>query len=211
MASRVGLAVLVALACLLGASDAEPAGVPAVYVVRADPRLCPSPLCGGYFVALANSARTRCADGRRRPRCYVAIAVANDGSPLGTIPNGSLTRGVLDAGRDDLGALRISALYPPAGSADAGGAFYRVRDTGLRCVRAPCFSYSAARANDAARSRVSGVDLDPAKATAGEVARAQAALDTTGLFARGRFVRGHAGGRTFRATRIYLRVPLPRA
>jgi len=212
MASRVGLAgLLLTLACLLGAGDAAPAGSSSIYVVHGDPRLCPSPLCGGYFVALANGARTRCADGLRHPRCYVAIAVAAGGGALGTIPDGSLARAVLTAGRDDLGELRVSAVYPAAGSAAASGRFFSVRDTGLRCVRAPCFSYGVARLNSVARSRVAGVDLAPAKASPDEISRAQAALETTGLYARGRFVRGHAGGRTFRATRLYLRAPLPRA
>ena len=46
-----------------------------MFLVEHDPRLCPSPACGGYWVALANGVRTRCGDGTREKRCYDARAV----------------------------------------------------------------------------------------------------------------------------------------
>jgi hypothetical protein len=56
------------------------------------------------------------------------------------------------------------------------------------------------------------VDLSAARATARELDRADAALHMKdGLYARGLFVRGDEGERMFRATRLYLKVPLPRA
>jgi hypothetical protein len=190
----------------------QPATGTAIYVVRHDPRLCPSPLCGGYWVALANGARTRCHDGLRYPRCYVAEALRANGERLGDIAEGALVRGALDVGRDDLGELVAVAVYTPAGRAAVRGGYYRVRDTGLRCVRAPCFSYSATQVNGRTRTRVSGFELRTAKSTPGEIARAQHALRTKdGLYARGRFSTGPDGGRVFQATRLFLRGPLPRA
>jgi hypothetical protein len=215
MASRVGLvALLLVVSGLAGTATAArqpPAGT-AMFVVRHDPRLCPSPLCGGYWAALANGARTRCADGLRRPRCYVARAVDAEGNPVGDIAEEALVRGAIDTGREDLGELVASAVYAPGGRAEALGGFYRVRDTGLRCIRAPCFSYRVTQVNGSTRTAVAGVDLSTARITRGELDRAEAALHAKdGLYARGLFVRGDEGERLFRATKLFLRVPLPRA
>jgi hypothetical protein len=216
MTSRVGLLAIVAVlasAVAVASSHArQPPTGTAIYVVRPDMRLCPSPLCGGYWVALANGARTRCQDGLRRPQCYVARAVGTNGNQLESIAEGSLVRGAIDVGRDDLGELVASAVFAPAGRAAVEGGYYRVTDAGIRCIRAPCFSYRATQVNGSTRTTLSGVDLEAARATANEVGRAEAALSTkSGLLARGRFVPSADGGRVFRALRLYLRVPQPRA
>ena len=119
--SRVGLAVCVILLATVAVASAgrQPPSGTAMYVVRVDPRLCPSPMCGGYWVALANAARTRCQDGLRRPRCYVATAVSASGKP--SIAEGALVRGAIDIGRDDLGELVVTAAFSPAGSAPPRG------------------------------------------------------------------------------------------
>ena len=183
-----------------------------MYVVRVDQRLCPSPRCGGYWVAIANGVRTRCADGIRRPRCYVASAVDARQRPLGPIAEGSLVRGALDVGADGIGELQAFASYAPAGTATVGGGWYRVEDNGIRCVRAPCFSYTAYSVNARTRVRASSLDLAASRATPAEIARAQRAVNSTnGLYARGRFARTPDGGTVFRALRLYLRAPLLRA
>ena len=215
MASRVGLvAALVLVSAVVATSTAArqpPAGT-AIYVVRVDKRLCPSPLCGGYWVAIANGARTHCANGLRYPQCYVARAVDSAGKPVASIDEGSLVRGAMNLGRDDLGELVATTVFAPAGRALVAGGYYRVTDTGIRCVRAPCFSWRATQANGSTRTPVSGVDLEAANATASELVRAQAALHTkSGLLARGRFVPGADGARVFEALRLYLRATQPRA
>jgi hypothetical protein len=216
MASRVGL-VAVTLVALCGTVAASVAGRQppigtAMYVVRHDPRLCPSPLCGGYWVAIANGARTRCVDDLRRPRCYVADAVHSGGRPVGDIAEEALVRGAIGIGREGLGELVVSAVYAPAGEAMPSGGFYRVTDTGIRCVRAPCFSYRVTQVNGASRTTVSSLDLDVAEVTPKAVARALAAVETkNGLYARGRFATTPDGGRVFRALRLYLRETPPRA
>jgi hypothetical protein len=215
MASRVGLLVILVLTSAIAASSSaarQPPTGSAMYVVRVDPRLCPSPLCGGYWVAIANGARTRCIDDLRHVRCYVARASDSNGKPLAGIAEGALVRGAMDAGHDDLGELVVVAVYPPAGRATPSGGFYRVFDNGVRCVRAPCFSTTATPVNGSTRTTVSDVDLAATGATAAEILRASATVATkTGLYARGRFARTPDGGRVFRALRLYLRAPLPRA
>jgi hypothetical protein len=214
VSSRVGLAVVgaaAAAAALAGAAPSKPPVGTAIYTVQADPRLCPSPLCGGYWVAVTNVARTRCHDGAQRSGCYVAGLVEGKRHPLATpVPDGSLARASLEASEygdlGRLGVLAVDAVYAPAGTASVSGGRYRVRDTGVRCVRAPCFSYRATPINGSTRIRVSSVALSASGATPGDVARAELALQTrNGLFARGRFARTERGGLVFRALRLYLR------
>ena len=183
-----------------------------MYLAQHDPRLCPSPRCGGYWVTIANGARTRCPDGVRRARCYVSRAVDGGRRAIQDIPEGALVRGAIESGRDDLGVLIATAAYAPAGTADVSGGWYRVIDNGIRCIRAPCFSYRVTPVNASLRITASSIDFAVSGAAEADVARAQRALSTkNGLYARGRFARMPDGGTVFRALRLYLRAPLPRA
>lgn len=209
------LVVAVVLAWAQPAATSPPSASASYYTVRPDPRLCPSPLCGGYWVALANRARTRCGDGASRPRCYAARALGEDRLPLtASLPEGALVRADIEPwkveGIGDLGTLIVGAVWAPVGRM-AKGSYYRIHDLGIRCVRAPCFSFRAERMNGSARMTLSSVDLQPARPTPDELSRAQAALTTpTGLFVLGRIVETVDGGRALRASRIYLRVARPR-
>jgi hypothetical protein len=219
MVSRVGLLVIVLAVVGIAASGSSartpPSGT-AMFTAQPDPRLCPSPLCGGYWVALANGVRTPCGDGQRPTRCYVSRAVDRTGKPLAALRAGSLLRGAIERGQRiasrRLDQLMVQAMYAPAGTATVGGGYYRVFDTGIVCVRAPCFSFRAQSVNASSTITASGLDLRASGATEGAIERAQAALRTRdGLYARGRFASTPDGGRVFRALRLYLRAPLPRA
>jgi len=215
MISRGGIVSLLAVSVMLGgvsvaASDPPPVGS-SFYAVRPDLRLCPSPLCGGYWAALANHARTPCADGALRPRCYVTKVVGEDRHSLPSgVPAGALVRAEIEPwpfeGFGKLGVLVVADALAPAGRAPEAGSFYRLVDTGIRCVRAPCFSVRASRLNRSSRTTLSSTDLAAARAALHELARAEAALATkNGLLARGHVVPSPDGGRIFRATRLYLR------
>jgi len=213
------LSLLAATIVLAGGSSAAgsppPVG-PTYYLVQPDPRLCPSPLCGGYWASLANRGQTRCHDGLVRARCYVASTVDEDRHPLTAgIPDGALLRAAIESrsyeGFGKLGVLVVADLYSPAGRATATGSFYRVVDTGIRCIRAPCFSLRAARINGSSRITVSDLDLTATRATPDELARAETAVHTkNGLLLRGRIASTTEGGRILRPSRIYLRIALPR-
>ena len=214
---KTALAGAAVLGVLLAALTAFPApGGPSLvgstyYLAQPDPRLCPSPLCGGYWVSLANRGRTRCHDGVLRARCYVARAVDEDRHPLNAgVPDGALARAAIESssyeGFGKLGVLVVADIFSPAGRAPVTGTFYRVVDTGIRCVRAPCFSWRASRLNESVRITVSDLDLGATRATPQELERAEAALGTkNGLFARGRITSTPDDGRLFRATRVFLR------
>jgi hypothetical protein len=219
MFSRVGLlAILLAAGIAVsGAAARTPPTGTAMFLVEHDPRLCPSPLCGGYWVSLANGVRTRCGNGQQQTRCYAARAVDRYGRPYADeIPGGSLVRGAIALGETfgdrTLDQFRVYAVYAPAGTAAVSGGYYRVVDNGIRCIRAPCFSYRAGQVNGSSRVMISEVDLQASGAPAGAIERAQAALRTKdGVYARGRFATTPDGGRVFRALRLYLRAPQPRA
>ena len=139
-----------------------------------------------------------------RARCYVASAVGRDGrAPRTAIPDGALVRGSIEARSLDgraLSVLVVDALREPVGEA-ASAPFYRVRDTGIRCVRAPCFFMRAWRISTTKVVTVSELDLGPAGLTPGQERAAREALEPRngGLFVAGRIVRASDGGRSLRA------------
>jgi Domain of unknown function (DUF6748) len=214
---RIALLPLLASAVLVGEARAPAASqVPppvlakAIYVVHPDPRLCPSPRCGGYWIGLANHARTRCADGLFRPRCYVAVALDSGSRQPRGVPAESLVEATLglqsfgDLG--ELGALFVTDAWTPVVRAKVAGMFVRLRDTGIRCVRAPCNSIRLGRLNIGAHTvLVSSLDLGPVR-TGPTRKRAEAALATPeGLLAAGRTLSLAGGGHLFRADEIYLK------
>lgn len=204
------VAAAVAFASVVLATANPPQVGSSFYVVRPDPRLCPSPLCGGYWVALANRARTRCHDGLLRPRCYVARAVDEDRHPLtATLPDGALARAAIESGAFEglgqLGVLVVADVYAPAGGAPPSGRFVRLVDTGIRCIRAPCFSIRAAWLNRSSRTTLSGLE-SLGVVSEWLVFRVETALATkNGVLAQGRIVATIDGGREFQATRFFLR------
>ena len=207
------VAVAAALLAAFLASLAMGAGPRTVgsaqYVVRPDPRLCPSPRCGGYWVALANRERTRCVEGALRPRCYVARALDENRQPLtSAVPDGALVRGALEPwtldGFGPLASLVAAEVRAPVGQ-KSGAPIFRVRDTGIRCVKAPCYFMRAARLSHASFVTISELELDSVGLDPESRRRAEAALRTkNGLFVAGRLGRADDGGRRLRAVRVYL-------
>ena len=166
-------------------------------------------MCGGYWVALANHARTRCSDGLLRPRCHVTYVEDATHQPT-SVPANGLARAILVSRVTpewgELGVLRIIEAWTPIGPGAPSGGFYRVRDTGVRCIRAPCFSYRAFRLNGRAPAiRVSSVEFGSVVRDSVVRGRAQAALGSgKGLLAAGRFGVSGDRGRVLQATQLYL-------
>lgn len=228
--SALAIAGLAAAALLAGGASATRDGAPAdgsYYLARGDPRMCPSPMCGGLFVRLVNRSRAICGDGTRQLGCYVAsadlgklrVSEKRREELAGLLSSGrALARGALVRGRVEgfpqLDTLVVSEVWPASSSSHPPtGVFRRLRDNGVRCVAAPCFSIDASRLNPASAVRpatVSTVEGIGRGATAAEVRRAMRLLATTGLIAAGRIVAvpnaGPAGsGRAFVVTQFYLR------
>ncbi len=207
--------VLAALAvALLGVAGSPAASSPrpvgsSFYVVRADPRLCPSPICGGYWVSRANYARTRCHDGLLRPRCYVASAVGEDRQQLATgVPDGALARATIEprtfGGFGKLGVLVVADVFSPAGRAQPSGRFFRLIDTGMRCIRAPCFSVRASTLNRSSQTTLSGVAIHGVVPDELVVRVEKALRRKNGVLSQGRVAASSDGGRALRPTRFFL-------
>jgi hypothetical protein len=209
------IGILVALAMAIPAAAGSSSVGSFQYLVEPDPRACPSPLCGGYWVTLANHRQTACSDGVLRRRCYVAVAVDSRRRELENgVPDGAIVRAGLESRVfgpfGELGVLVVADVRAPAGR-EPTGPFFRVRDLGIRCIRAPCFSFRAGRLNTTYRITLSGVDLRPARLSERDQDRAEAALGTAnGLFVSGNVVATADGGRTLRVSRVYLKAATPR-
>jgi len=196
MTAAVGAMVL----ATVGTSAQTPAGG-TIFRVRPDPRMCPSPLCGGFWVSRVNRATTSCVDGVARAWCYVA------GIDHWRLRGGTfLVRGRIVGGSAAASPGRLSATgeWTPATAAPWGGPVYLLTDTGIRCVRAPCFSLRAATVNTTLGSSVSGLDLSAVSAGSGLVRKAEATLTSGGLLLAGTIHRDADRGRTLRATQFFL-------
>ena len=225
MACRACIAMLVTTAVLLagapsGASEPT-AGLTSYYLARADPRLCPSPMCGGMWVNRLNTRATVCGDGAEQGACYAASAdlssvrVAEKGRARlqrlitegRAIARGRLVPGLVE-GFPELDTFVVSEVWTASSSLGrARGIFRRLRDSGIRCVTTPCFSIRAAVLNTARFENVSSVDLSPTGAPRGERRRALDDVAGPGLLAAGRVVRRPNGGSAFVATQFYVRAP----
>ena len=174
-----------------------------IFRVRPDLRMCPSPLCGGFWVSRANRATTTCVDGTVQAWCYVAGI--DHWRPRG---GSFLVRGriVRSSTAGSPGRLIPTGEWTPVAAAPWSGALYLVTDTGIRCVRAPCFSLRASAVNTTLNSSVSGVDLTAVAAAPTLVRRAEAALIHGGLLVAGTIRRDADGGRTVRAVQFFLAV-----
>ncbi len=112
----------------------------------------------------------------------------------------------------NLESLVVRAIWGPVGRAPPTSTIYRLRDSRIRCVKAPCYWLRVFRLNSSSRTTASDLDLAPTGATPPEHERAELALrSANGLFATGRMVPAADGGRVFRATRVFLRAKQPRA
>jgi Kazal-type serine protease inhibitor domain len=119
-------------------------------VTQKDFRKCASPMCGGYFVKRVNRAKTLCADGSYQPQCYVS-SIDLSGLGLGAsqeadfqerVHNGyALVKATTRSRRfngQKIGMLRVTEGWDGAVDVKPTSTFYRMADTGLRCVMAPC-------------------------------------------------------------------------
>ena len=215
-------AVLVTVAFVFTSVAARPsttARAPAVYRLRGDPRLCPSPMCGGFWASRVNRTKAICLDGVARAACYAASV---DLSAL-TSPARNHARPALSTGRalvtgafarysnefPQLAQLVATRVWLAAGGAGDTGTVYLVVDTGLRCIRAPCFSLRATAVNSTSSLTLSNLDLAGTGASAAAIARANATLAHGGVLASGA-IRAAAKpsvsgiGRTLAATQVWL-------
>ncbi len=211
---RLLAAATIVAAFLAGGARAQEGAQEPVFRLRPDPRLCPSPFCGGVFASLVNRPLTTCFDGTSRPACYAAGVVLDRlAQPARGRVRAELATGrALVAGRfaaygpefPTLARLDVAAAWLAAGPRSTGGTVYRVVDTGVRCARAPCFSLRATLVNGARTAALSKLDLAASLAPPAALARARAALSRTGVLVAGPIRRERDGGRALVASQLWL-------
>jgi hypothetical protein len=139
-------------------------GSSSYFTLRADTRACPSPLCGGYFVAPVNSTR---------PEAYVSaldftrttLAVSEiakvQGAPAGEL----VLHGKLSGKSRSTGTRRllVTDAYRGMPGAIAAGRFFSVKHTPRQCIAAPCNQDAASALNGSAvATDVTTISVDSA-------------------------------------------------
>jgi hypothetical protein len=130
-------------------SDETSVSGPSYYTLRPDLRRCAPTHCGGFFLKRVNGLTTACADGSRTPECYAADL---DLSALGLAPEQSLAiasdpesyllAGDLVPATNGAGRLLVTEAWAEHTVTDNGGAFLRVKNSGVVCITSPCPSHS---------------------------------------------------------------------
>ena len=189
---------------------AHPAPTLRVYRLRPDPRMCPAPLCGGYFASEVNRVQTACADGVFRPVCHVLTVDTAAVLPPAqwarlqrqlptdqVVVAGMLATTGPDNGLPAEDSLIASTVWRSTSAHSTTKPVWLVADTGVRCITNPCFSLRATLVNGTPTARLSSLR------------GWRAPIPGRGLLAAGTIVRvPHAGpagtGRELVASRVWL-------
>jgi hypothetical protein len=164
-AAATSVVVALVLASLPAAA-AAPAdargGVNGFVRLSPDPRMCPSPMCGGWFATPVNlTSRTYVAEldfsklhlsARARARLDTDLHAGR------ALVRGRIVRGTVD-GFPDLGVLVVSETWRAALATRGTGTVFRVQDRGLRCIAPPCFQWHAAVLSTQRHTDLSELDL----------------------------------------------------
>ncbi|MDO6421370.1 DUF6748 domain-containing protein [Saccharophagus degradans] len=195
------------------------------FTATQDLRKCVSPLCGGIYVKAVNKRLTQCADGTRKPQCYIGtpnweklgfnpFAHAGDTGPFTPI----LLKGEISAldtkPYGNLGEFTATAAYRPATNNPARGKFVALMNKGIFCITSPCFSTDEFILNTDKTRVISGFDLNPTGASGKDV---DAAYNEYGnerpIIAAGynkRVQELHGVGVSFIANQFYLPISGPK-
>ncbi len=155
-----------------GASDS----VYTYFTVRADTmRRCPTPLCGGKFLQRVNRSTTACHTGRSATECYVP---ALDYSGLGLseaqvdllgdrplLVRGRFAPKVFPGTLGNLGTFIVTEAWQAQGDNTPEGVFVRIKDSGARCIAAPCENKEERALNGSRKANIAEIRWEDADLT----------------------------------------------
>lgn len=187
-------------------------------VTRPDPRECPAPVCGGYFVKEVNKPSTRCADGSWQADCHAgvtdesALAWSDKDRARFDLAFGqseALVHGVLRprATVTQGDVLAVDEAWLGQARSKPRGIFRGLVDNGMECVTVPCAWINARKLNFDGVRLITGVDFAASGATPEQVAAANEALGAPpGVLAAGPLRRVDTTGQWFEmvASEFYL-------
>lgn len=185
-------------------------------VTRHDTRRCASPTCGGVYVKRVNAPTTRCLDGLTRTDCYVGMI------DLNAVPGAEAVKASLEAGRGvlegslvgtsgtpNVATLKASAAWVGVAGATPVGTFYKVSDSGVRCITTPCPTFKVATINGSASRNVNALTLNRTVPVAAAAAQTAAKVDASGLGGILVASTSAASSKTLVASEFYRKVVAP--
>jgi hypothetical protein len=143
------------------------------YRVRRDFRKCMFPMCGGVYYRQVNVAKTNCVGGGSAEWCYAAewdfSAVKSPELENAAFADTAIVRATIGKktiNGDKWATFNVYEGYKAITEtpvtetfASVDPRFYLVKDNGIRCITAPCFSTDALRLNTSFKTTLSGYDL----------------------------------------------------
>jgi hypothetical protein len=186
-------------------------------VTRPDVRKCAYPMCGGWFVERVNHAKTRCSDGTMQTECHVvdldlgALGLSDEEAAKfdETYAQGfGLVRGDIQS-VDNADTLIATEAWVAMAASQPSGTFYRVEDTGVKCITTPCPSFHEYKLDSKVNASLAEIDLAASGANDKQVEAGFEALFTSGILVAGfhEKVTGPAGSaKGLVATEFYTRV-----
>ncbi|MEJ7600296.1 MAG: DUF6748 domain-containing protein [Kofleriaceae bacterium] len=165
-----------------GKADGAVDGVHTYFKVASDARKCAAPFCGGFQLERLNRTTTDCHDGSTAARCYTPeldwseakLSQAQQdeilvGASRGQFESGAyaLVRGRFaprSSGTTEpqLGRFIVTEAWIADTEAVADGVFVKVRDSGRRCIQAPCESMVEKGLNGSRQAYIAGIDYTDA-------------------------------------------------
>ncbi len=176
------------------------------YAIRRDTRKCLYPMCGGYWAQRLNRAKAICADGSSAESCYVA-ELDQSALKIASADGASILRGKIakqQINGSSFGVFKATEAWRAATEAAPTGLFYRVDDSGIFCVKAPCPSLHRAKLNSILGGNFDELDLTPSGATQDQIDEAMNAIFRSAVLIAGR----RSGGK-ITASQLYTRTDDP--
>jgi hypothetical protein len=185
------------------------------FAVRQDLRKCAYPMCGGYFVHRANTAKTLCADGNYASECYVA-SVDLSGTGLssdeqsavalgGSILRGKITKTKINGTK--YGQFDANEAWVGETGSTVSGGIYRATQNDIKCIKTPCPTITVVKLDTTSTKNISGVDLTQTDTVADQKTIDEAMGDisssSSGLVVAGAIVHGNDGGDTLIASEFW--------
>jgi hypothetical protein len=199
-------------------ADASNTAVSTFYTITPDLlRRCRSPICGGKFVKRVNRTTTICHNGSVSDTCYVP-ELDYSRSGLSEAQLASLDKPILVRGRfanknygmdGNLGTFVVSEVWLGQSDSKPTGTFVRIKDSGARCIAAPCENKIERSLNGTRQANIAEIGWESANLTDEAT---QASIESSfreGVIVAGSRFTVSQGGRTGKgrsATAVYRKV-----
>jgi hypothetical protein len=185
-------------------------------------RRCASPKCGGKFLARLNRTTTKCHTGTNLTQCYVpeldysqsGLSASDiDGAVGNLIVRGRFANKTYE-GMGNLGTFVVTEAWAAASDAAPSGVFVRVKDSGARCITAPCLTITESALNSDRQANVSEIDYTDTGLSGDALGEVTGSIFKEGLIIAGdRYYQTVNGTRTKgrAATAVYQKVVAAKA